>query len=69
MLSFSEEAMTIHQLCLFGLAMFDESEWCNMLDKEDLFIFEYLYDLKVNLLLVYMYIKSLKMMCLGKFTV
>ena len=69
MLSFSEEAMTIHHLCSFGLAMFDESEWCNMLDKEDLLIFEYLYDLKVNLLLVYMYIKLLKMMCLGKFTV
>ena len=56
MLSFSEEAMTIHHLCSFGLAMFDESEWCNMLDKEDLLIFEYLYDLKVNLLLVYIYV-------------
>ncbi|CAG2220890.1 MINPP1 [Mytilus edulis] len=42
----SEEAQTIHHLCAFELAMFDKSDWCDMLEKEDLFIFEYLYDLK-----------------------
>ncbi|VDI31814.1 multiple inositol-polyphosphate phosphatase / 2,3-bisphosphoglycerate 3-phosphatase [Mytilus galloprovincialis] len=42
----SEEAQTIHHLCAFELALFDKSDWCDMLEKEDLFIFEYLYDLK-----------------------
>ena len=45
---FLEEAMTIHHLCAFELAMFDQSEWCDMLEEDDLKVFEYLYDLKVK---------------------